>query len=156
MGREDDVAWLTAAIELAAQAPPADSAFSVGAILVGRDGVMITSGFSREEHGRDHAEEIALRRAQEFHADLGGAVLYSSLEPCLTRSSRPVSCAELIAGSGVTRVVFAWREPPIFQDGGGAAWLSAQGLTVIELSELAEAAMAPNRELLEGLSPEPD
>ncbi len=81
--------------------------------------------------------------------DLASATLYSSLEPCLRRISRPVPCAELVLRSGVRRVVVAWLEPPIFQPGGGAAWLSGQGVEVIELAELAEAARAVNRALFE-------
>jgi pyrimidine deaminase RibD-like protein len=148
MRREDDVAWLTAAVELASLCPPSDSAFSVGAILVGRDRELIAESFSRQDHHNDHAEEIVLRRAADFHSDLTGACVYSSLEPCLARSSRPVSCAELIVRSGIKRVVIAWREPPHFQPGGGAAWLQEQGVTVLEITELAEAAREPNLHLL--------
>jgi pyrimidine deaminase RibD-like protein len=148
MRRGDDVAWLTAAVELASQCPPSASAFSVGAILIGRDRELIAESFSRQDHHNDHAEEIVLRRAADFNSDLTGACLYSSLEPCLTRSSRPVSCAELIAASGIRRVVIAWREPPLFQPGGGAAWLEKQGVTVLEIPELAEAARGPNLDLL--------
>jgi pyrimidine deaminase RibD-like protein len=149
MRRDDDVAWLTVAVELASQCPPSDSAFSVGAILIGRDRELIAKAFSRQEHHNDHAEEIVLRRAADFHSDLAGACLYSSLEPCLSRSSRPVPCAELVVRSGIRRVVIAWREPPIFQPGGGAAWLEEQGVTLIEIPELADAAAEPNRGLLD-------
>ncbi|HUD39961.1 MAG TPA: deaminase [Streptosporangiaceae bacterium] len=149
MRRDDDVAWLTVAVELASQCPPSDSAFSVGAILIGRDRELIAKAFSRQEHHNDHAEEIVLRRAADFHSDLSGACLYSSLEPCLSRSSRPVPCAELVVRSGIRRVVIAWREPPIFQPGGGAAWLEEQGVTLIEIPELADAAAEPNRGLLD-------
>lgn len=149
MRRDDDVAWLTVAVELASQCPPSDSAFSVGAILIGRDRELIAESYSRQEQRNDHAEEIVIRRAADFHSDLSGACLYSSLEPCLSRSSRPVPCAELIMRSGIRRVVIAWREPPIFQPGGGAAWLEEQGVTLIEIPELADAAAEPNRGLLD-------
>jgi pyrimidine deaminase RibD-like protein len=150
MRRDEDLTWLTAAVELAGRCPPSDSAFSVGAVLVGRDQELIATGFSREEQGKDHAEEVALRRAAASGAAtavLAGASLYTSLEPCRSRASRPVPCAELILGSGVRRVVFAWREPDAFTEGGGAAWLADQGLTVVEIPELAAAAIEPNRHL---------
>ncbi len=112
-------------------------------------GEPIASGFSREEDQKDHAEEVALRRAASTAA-LAGATLYSSLEPCLLRASRPATCAEMTLGAGVRRVVIAWREPPLFVPGGGAAWLSAHGVTVVEYPELAAEARAANRHLVTG------
>lgn len=159
--------WLAAAIDLSRRCPPSDSAFSVGAILVAASGEVIATGYSREVDPKDHAEEVALRRAAEptpaeparadarvrdpVHAagaDLSQATLYSSLEPCLRRRSRPTSCAALIAAAGLRRVVIAWREPPLFVPGGGTAWLAARGITVIEMSELTAAAKAVNQHLL--------
>jgi pyrimidine deaminase RibD-like protein len=150
--RDDDREWLAAAIELSGKCPPADSAFSVGAILVSADGEVIATGYSRETDPKDHAEEVALARAGDLGltgAALTGATLYSSLEPCLARVSRLVACAELVAHSGVRRVVIAWREPPVFQPGGGAAWLERQGIEVVELPELADVARAANRQVLD-------
>ena len=141
--------WLAAAIDLSRQCPPSRAAFSVGAILVGAAGQVISTGYSREADPSDHAEEVAFRRAVEV-AGLGCATLYSSLEPCLRRASRPVPCAELIAAAGLRRVVIAWREPPLFVPGGGTAWLADRGITVIDLPDLAEAARSINRHLLTG------
>ncbi|HUZ55984.1 MAG TPA: dCMP deaminase [Streptosporangiaceae bacterium] len=154
--------WLAAAIDLSRHCPPAQTAFSVGAILVGAAGEVIATGYSREVDPRDHAEEVALRRAAEpgaaaggardappgSAADLGRATLYSSLEPCRSRASRPVSCAALVAAAGLRRVVIAWREPPLFVPGGGTAWLADRGVTVIELPDLADAARSVNQHLL--------
>ena len=81
-------------------------------------------------------------------ADLAGATMYSSLEPCAARSSRPIPCADLIIASGVGRVVIAWREPPIFVPGGGAVRLRQAGLTVKVIPELAASAKAVNAHLL--------
>jgi pyrimidine deaminase RibD-like protein len=141
--------WLAAAIGLSERCPPSCSAFSVGAILVSAAGDPVASGFSRQSHPKDHAEEAALAAAASLGTELTSATLYSSLEPCNARVSRPVTCAELIIRSGVRRVVFAWREPPVFQPGGGAAWLAERGVTVVELPELASAAKAVNLQLLE-------
>jgi len=144
--RDADRHWLTAAIELSKQSPPSPAAFSVGALLVTAAGEVMATGYSREVDPADHAEEIALRRAAG--AEFAGATLYSSLEPCLRRASRPDSCAALISAAGVRRVVIAWREPPLFAPGGGAAWLAAHGIRVVVLPELATAAKAVNRHLL--------
>jgi len=139
-----DEHWLAGAIELSKRCPATGSAFCVGAILVSASGQIIAQRYSRQSDPRDHAEEAALAEAAASGADLGGVTLYTSLEPCLRRASRPASCAELILHSGVRRVVYAWREPPVFQPGGGAAWLAHRGVTVIELADLASAAQAVN------------
>jgi len=140
--------WLSAAIELSRRCPPADTAFSVGAILVSSTGQVIATGYSREVDPKDHAEEVALARAASAGADLRSATLYSSLEPCLARVSRPVPCAELVLGSGVRRVVVAWREPAVFQPGGGSTWLAGHGVPVVEIPDLAPAARNINHHIL--------
>lgn len=148
MEQHADERWLAEAIELSRRCTPTDSAFSVGAILVSASGQVIAQRYSRQGDPKDHAEEAALAEAAASGADLGGATLYTSLEPCLSRASRPAPCAELILRSGVRRMVYAWREPPIFQPGGGAAWLQERGVTVVELAGLAAAARAVNRALV--------
>jgi diaminohydroxyphosphoribosylaminopyrimidine deaminase / 5-amino-6-(5-phosphoribosylamino)uracil reductase len=165
-----DLHWLRQAIELSRACPPSASAFSVGAILVGADGGVIATGYSRERDPKDHAEEVALARAllapggaTSLHPPaapqaprklsdplLAGATLYSSLEPCLARASRPSSCVELITESGIGRVVIAWLEPPLFVAGGGAAALRDGGVTVLEIPWLAGLARSVNAHLFEG------
>jgi diaminohydroxyphosphoribosylaminopyrimidine deaminase/5-amino-6-(5-phosphoribosylamino)uracil reductase len=147
---DSDRGWLAEAIELARRCPPSASAFSVGAVLVAADGSVIATGYSRERDLHNHAEELALARAGQDNTNLAGATMYTSLEPCRTRLSRPRSCSELILAAGIRRVVLAWREPPLFVPGGGAAWLSEHGVTVIDLPELAEAARAVNAHLSPG------
>jgi pyrimidine deaminase RibD-like protein len=152
-GTPDDLSWLREAIELSRRCPPSDSAFSVGAVLVGAGGGVLATGYSREREPHDHAEEVALARAAEAAtaaAELAGATMYTSLEPCRRRLSRPRSCAELIVAAGVRRVVLAWTEPPLFVPGGGAQWLAGRGVTVTQLPELAAEARAVNAHLLPG------
>jgi diaminohydroxyphosphoribosylaminopyrimidine deaminase / 5-amino-6-(5-phosphoribosylamino)uracil reductase len=139
--------WLVQAIELSRFCTPSFSAFSVGALIVAPDGTVLATGYSREVDPADHAEEVALARASVAD-ELAGATMYSSLEPCAARASRPVPCADLIVASGIARVVIAWREPPIFVPGGGAARLRKAGLMVVVLPELAAAAKAVNAHLL--------
>jgi diaminohydroxyphosphoribosylaminopyrimidine deaminase / 5-amino-6-(5-phosphoribosylamino)uracil reductase len=149
-----DRGWLREAIELSRRCPPSPAAFSVGAVLVSATGQVIASGYSREREPADHAEEAALAKigaADLSEPDLlARATLYSSLEPCLHRASRPRPCAELIAAAGIRRVVVAWLEPPLFVAGGGAAWLRDAGVTVAEVPELAAQARAVNAHLLTG------
>jgi pyrimidine deaminase RibD-like protein len=141
----DDLGWLALACDLAALCPPSRTAFSVGAVIVGADGREVARGFSREDDPHDHAEEAALARTG---GGLAGATVYSSLEPCGHRASRPRTCAELIVASGARRVVFAWREPALFAAGTGAEILAAAGVEAVELPELAGRARRPNAHLL--------
>jgi diaminohydroxyphosphoribosylaminopyrimidine deaminase/5-amino-6-(5-phosphoribosylamino)uracil reductase len=142
-----DLRWLREAIELSRNCPPSTAAFSVGAILVSDAGEVIATGYSRERDPADHAEEVALDRAAG-DPRLAAATLYSSLEPCLARGSRPHPCAELIVAAGVGRVVIAWLEPPLFVEGGGAAALREAGVTVVEIPWLADLARSVNAHLV--------
>jgi riboflavin biosynthesis pyrimidine reductase/pyrimidine deaminase RibD-like protein len=144
--RARDDHWLRAAIELSRRCPPSSSAFSVGAVIVGPDGAAIAEGWSRESDPVVHAEESALAKATG-DPRLREATIYSSLEPCGRRRSRPRPCAELVAAAGIPRVVFAMREPAVFVDGRGAEALRAAGVEVVELPELAAAAREVNAHL---------
>ncbi|WP_186777852.1 dihydrofolate reductase family protein [Streptomyces salinarius] len=141
--------WLEVACELAGLCPPSETAFSVGAVVVAADGSELARGYSRE--GGDpvvHAEEAALAKTDPSDARLAGATVYSSLEPCARRASRPAPCARLILDAGVRRVVTAWREPDTFVAGAdGSGVLAARGAAVVVLPEYEEAAKAPNRHL---------
>jgi pyrimidine deaminase RibD-like protein len=149
---EADWYWLGHAIELSRSCSPSMTAFSVGAILVAADGTVLTAGYSREADPLDHAEEGALAKlglpGDGLSVELAGATLYSSLEPCAARASRSTPCADLIIASGITRVVIAWREPPIFVPGGGAMRMRNAGVAVQVIPELAGAAKAVNAHLL--------
>nr|WP_206443322.1 dCMP deaminase [Candidatus Protofrankia californiensis] len=74
--------------------------------------------------------------------------LYSSLEPCSARASRPRTCTEMIIEAGIRRVVFAWREPEVFVDCEGAEIMRRVGLDVVEVPGLAAAVRAVNAHLL--------
>jgi riboflavin-specific deaminase-like protein len=150
-----DTRFLRAAIELSRQCPPSDTAFAVGAIVVSAAGDIMATGFSREQEAQDHAEEVALRKLDPADPRLATATIYSSLVPCGDRASRPVTCVQHILAAGLGRVVFAWREPPIFAEGRGAEQLRAAGVTVTELPDLADDAAAVNAHLTEPRPPLP-
>jgi len=143
-----DLKWLAEAIVLSWRSPPSQSAFSVGALIVDGTGAVLAQGWSRPQDPHDHAEEAAILALGPNWSTPAGATLYSSMEPCSTRASRPRSCAQLILAAGITRVVFAWREPSIFVDGRGAELLTAAGVEVVEVPELADAAREANQHLL--------
>ena len=143
----NDRVLLLDAIALAQHSLPSAYAFSVGALIVDPFGVRLSAGYTHQFDPRDHAEEAALAALGPGWRAPAGTTLYSSLEPCSTRASRPVSCTQLILAAGITRVVFAWREPDLFVHGEGAERLRDAGVEVVELPELADAARGPNRHL---------
>lgn len=140
--------WMNRAIELARLSPAVTGAFSVGAVIVA-DGAEISTGYSRETDPKVHAEESALNKLDPDDPRLGRAVIYSTLEPCSERATttRP-PCTDRIITAGIPTIVIAWREPATFVENCvGVEKLRQHGRTVIELPELAEAAMAMNRHL---------
>ncbi len=147
-----DHRFLRWAVELSRLGPPSGSAFSVGAVIVGEDGEVLATGFSREQEDHDHAEEVALRKLAQGKPGpdprLRHATVYSSLVPCGARASRPVTCVQHIVAAGIPRVVFAWREPRLFTDGEGAEQLRAAGVAVTEVPALAGRARAVNAHLV--------
>ncbi|HEX9032304.1 MAG TPA: deaminase [Streptosporangiaceae bacterium] len=143
-----DRQWMELAIELSRECPPSQSAYSVGAVIVGEDGRDLARGYSRDGDPHVHAEESALAKLPEAAPPLQAATLYSTLEPCSRRASRPRSCTDLILESGIGRVVIAWREPGLFvADCQGFERLTAGGVTVVELPEFADRARAANSHL---------
>ena len=145
---EVDRHWLGRAVELSRNCPPSDTAFAVGAIVVDAHGDEIAAGYSRETDDRVHAEEAALARLDPADPRLATATIYSSLEPCGRRASRPRTCTRLILDAGIPRVVFALREPPTFVDGRGAEQLTEAGREVVEVPALADGVREVNRRLL--------
>jgi diaminohydroxyphosphoribosylaminopyrimidine deaminase / 5-amino-6-(5-phosphoribosylamino)uracil reductase len=140
--------WMQTAIDLARLCPPAEGAFSVGAIITDSDGNEIARGYSRENDPHVHAEESALAKLSPDDPRLAGATIYSTLEPCSQRKSRPRTCTQLILDARIPRVVTAWREPNLFvADCQGCELLEQAGVTVVEMPEFAEQAQAPNRHL---------
>jgi pyrimidine deaminase RibD-like protein len=128
-----DQRLLREAIALSRNAPASNTAFSVGSVIAGADGTILTTGFSRERGAKSHAEQVALEKALELQVDLRGSTLYTSLEPCSERSSGLRACSARIIDAGIPRVVFAMREPQVFVEGHGAEVLAEAGVEVIEL-----------------------
>ena len=142
-----DRRWLLAAIELSRSCPVATTAYAVGAIVVDATGAEVARSYSRETDPADHAEESVLAKAAATGADLRGATLYTTLEPCTARRSRSRTCTELILAAGIRRVVFVMREPLTFADCRGAEMLLEAGVEVVELPELAGFVRAVNAHL---------
>lgn len=141
-------------IELSRSCPPVLKAYSVGAIIAAPDGTVLSTGYSREplyglgDPSANHAEEVAIAKLGHDDPRLRTATIYSSLEPCSPRASRPVSCTDHILAAGIPRVVLAWREPALLAVCNGAERLRAAGVEVVEPAGFADAVREVNRAVL--------
>lgn len=98
----------------------------VGAIIVADDGRVVARGWTMPG-GRPHAEAIALAAAGEVTR---GATMYVSLEPCAHVSPRGPACADLVAASGLARVVVGCADPDPRTAGQGMERIYAAGIAV--------------------------
>lgn len=111
---------------------------AVGAIIV-KDGVVVGRGWT-QQGGRPHAEALALKQAGK---SAEGAALYVTLEPCAHDSTRGPACADLVAVSGLARVVAGCEDPDQRTAGQGIARIRAAGIAADLLaSKEAEASLA--------------
>ncbi|WP_245602725.1 bifunctional diaminohydroxyphosphoribosylaminopyrimidine deaminase/5-amino-6-(5-phosphoribosylamino)uracil reductase RibD [Solirubrobacter soli] len=111
----------------------------VGAVIV-RDGVVLGEGF-HAALGEQHAERAAIAAAGG--ADLRGATLYVSLEPCC-HTGRTPPCTDAILEAGFARVVVASDDPTDKASGRGLGILRDEGVVV----ELADGEVAARARLL--------
>ncbi len=100
----------------------------VGCVIVGVEGAVLGRGFTQEAGG-PHAEIVALRDAAARGADVRGATVHVTLEPC-SHHGRTPPCADALIAAGVGRVVIALRDPNPLVCGQGAARLEAAGIAV--------------------------
>lgn len=130
---------MAAAAGLAARARPLSRPNpAVGAIIV-REGVVMGCGWT-QAGGRPHAEALALDQAGD---GASGAALYVTLEPCAHESERGPACADLIAVSGLARVIAGCEDPDPRTAGEGIVRIRTAGLTAeILASAEAEASLA--------------
>ena len=98
----------------------------VGCVLV-EDGKVAAEGF-HERDGGPHAERNALAALGRRPA--AGATLYVTMEPCSTQG-RTGACTELIAASGIRRVVVGATDPNPSHSGAGFAVLRKAGVEVV-------------------------
>jgi pyrimidine deaminase RibD-like protein len=74
----------------------------VGVVIV-KDGKILATGYRGESGNGDHGEYCALKKLNE--ADVEGATVYTTLEPCSTRKPPKKSCTERLIDGKVARVV---------------------------------------------------
>ncbi len=122
-------AHMAEAIALSKNCPPSNTAFAVGCIGCDADMSVLATGYSRETGPKDHAEEAMLSK-------LGGVsphTVICTLEPCLSRASKPTGCAQRLVAAGVSRVYYAVVEDGTFTQQRGLAHLKENGVELIHL-----------------------
>jgi len=97
----------------------------VGCVLV-KEGRVVASGYTKPP-GQPHAEDMALARVA---GDLSEVTAYVTLEPCAFHGRTP-STAQVLAASGIKRVVIATLDPDPRNAGAGVQILKAAGIEVI-------------------------
>jgi diaminohydroxyphosphoribosylaminopyrimidine deaminase/5-amino-6-(5-phosphoribosylamino)uracil reductase len=97
----------------------------VGAVIV-RDGAVLGSGW-HAVYGGPHAEVEAIAACGD--ADLTGATMYVSLEPCCHHGQTP-PCTDAIVAAGIARVVVASDDPSEKASGRGLGVLRDEGVDV--------------------------
>ncbi len=127
MHKEDDI-FMAAALACAAMGRGGvEPNPMVGAVIV-RDGHEIARGWHRR-FGGPHAEVEALAAARAAGADVRGATVYVTLEPCCHYGKTP-PCTKALIEAGVARVVAAMQDPDARVAGKGLTALRDAGVEV--------------------------
>lgn len=142
----DDLRFLRMAVAESRKCEPCATSYCVGAVIV-TSGGDVFKGHTHETSATHHAEQEAIVKALAAGADLRGAAIYSSMEPCSKRASEPESCTELILRHGFGHVAFALYEPDCFVACRGALTLREAGIDVRHRPELADEVRAVNAHL---------
>lgn len=101
----------------------------VGAVIAKNGAILAEAWHAR--FGGAHAERAALEKAAERGADLHGATLYTTLEPCVEFDGKKTrACAPQIAASGISRVVCAMADPNPRVTGKGVYAIRRSGISV--------------------------
>jgi diaminohydroxyphosphoribosylaminopyrimidine deaminase / 5-amino-6-(5-phosphoribosylamino)uracil reductase len=124
---ETDRVHLARAVELASNGVGAVRPNPVVGAVVAREGEILGEGW-HEQFGGAHAEVNAIEACGM--ADLSGATLYVSLEPCCHEGKTP-PCTEAILQAGIRRVVVASDDPTEKASGRGLGILRDEGVEVV-------------------------
>ncbi len=143
-----DEEFMDLAIAASLHSEASSSCYRVGAVIVTQSGEVF-DGYTLETSPTHHAEQAAMTKAKEAGADLRGATIYASMEPCSERRSEPKSCSQLIMDHGFSRVVFALYEPSYFVTCKGAYNLRRSGIEVKYMPQYAKKVRKINAHVLD-------
>ena len=137
---DTDRAHLSRAIELARRGTGAVRPNPVVGAVIAHGEEILGEGWHRE-YGGAHAEVNAIEACGL--ADLSGATLYVSLEPCCHEGKTP-PCTDAILQAGIGRVVVASDDPTEKASGRGLGILRDEGVEVL----MADGELATSARLL--------
>jgi len=124
--RNPDTVYMRRALELAKRGLGMTSPNPmVGAVVV-KNGKVVGEGYHRQV-GKPHAEVEALKKVSD--ADVAGATMYVTLEPC-NHHGRTPPCTELLISRKVARVVVPHADPNPVVAGQGFRALKKAGIQV--------------------------
>src|SRR5436853_4786486 len=139
---DTDAPHLARAIELAGRGVGRVSPNPLAGAVIVKGGRVVAEGH-HDVYGGPHAEVSAIAAAGD--ADLRGATMYVSLEPCCHEGKTP-PCTAAIADAGIARVVIASDDPSEHAAGRGPGILRDEGIDVeMADGELAERARMLNQ-----------
>ena len=144
---QKDREYLMRAIERSRHCTPSPTCYCVGAVIVTAEGEVF-DGYTTETAPTHHAEQAAILKAQKAGANLKGATIYSSMEPCSQRSSEKESCSQIIIRLGFARAVFALYEPSHFVVCQGTMNMRKAGIVVSVISDMAHIVKQINHHIL--------
>jgi diaminohydroxyphosphoribosylaminopyrimidine deaminase/5-amino-6-(5-phosphoribosylamino)uracil reductase len=124
---ETDRLHLARAIEIAERGRGRVSPNPLVGAVIARDGEAISEGW-HDELGGPHGERQAIAAAGD--ADLTGATMYVSLEPCCHQGRTP-PCTDAIVEAGIRRVVVGSDDPTEKASGRGLGILRDEGIEVV-------------------------
>jgi diaminohydroxyphosphoribosylaminopyrimidine deaminase/5-amino-6-(5-phosphoribosylamino)uracil reductase len=137
---DTDKVHLARAIELAQRGTGAVKPNPVVGAVIAREGEVLGEGWHME-YGGAHAEVNAIEACGL--ADLTGATLYVSLEPCCHEGKTP-PCTDAILQAGIGRVVVGSDDPTEKASGRGLGILRDEGVEIV----IADGELATSARLL--------
>lgn len=136
---DNDRSLMRRAIELAERGRGRVSPNPLVGAVIAADGELLGQGW-HARLGDLHAETAAIADAHERGAELAGATMYVTLEPCAHQGRQP-PCADAVAAAGIGRVVIGTDDPSESASGRGPGVLRDEGVSV-EFIDGAEATAA--------------
>ena len=94
---------------------------NVAAAIYSSSGALIADGFHNRLISPDHAEVVAINKAGAASI---GSTMVLSLEPCAHTGATP-PCTQAIIEAGISRVIYAVKDPNQIASGGAAILMSA-------------------------------
>lgn len=102
----------------------------VGAILTDNEGKILLTCFRGETGVGNHCEYGLLEKANQANLDLTETVLFVTLEPCVSRGTGKIPCAQRIVESGIKAVYIGTLDPNPIIMGKGEMFLREKKIAV--------------------------